>query len=368
MLAAACATSSKPPSSGAPPAAAGSTATTSGSGTPTGVAAAQAAIAPYEGHPSSFTVTEPLTKRPAPGSRFVYLQCSTPTCAQIGQTLIAPTKALGVTLSVVNSGSTSTSVQAAAATVLAEKPAAVLLSAVDPQLFGGALHQLTDAGVAVTAVGIINGEPYGVQATVGGSSSSELDGKLMADWVTVHKGAQANVVFFGTPELSFSSFIQSGFKDELARNCSTCQSALEQISVRTFGNTAPATVISYLQGHPNTNTVVFASMEAATGLAAAVKVAGINGLTTLGFAPSPSNLQDIKTGGLTAGLGLDVPVRAWTHVDITARLLAHQPIAPTELSAIDLQFLTQKDITFDTTHGWTGYPDVAQRFATLWPS
>ncbi len=34
---------------------------------------------------------------------------------------------------------------------------------------------------------------------------------------------------------------------------------------------------------------------------------------------------------------------------------------------MDLEFLTKDDVTSAaTSRGWTGYPDVAQRFAKLW--
>lgn len=338
---------------------------TSGASDAAGISAARAAIAPYVGHPSAFPANAPLAKRPAPGSRFIYLQCSTPVCAQIGQLLAAPTKALGVTLSVINSGASATSSQAAAAAALAQKPAAVLLPAVDPQLFGGALHQLDSAGIAVTGVGIIDGAPYGVEESAGGQASVERAGQLMADWVVAHDGAAANVVFFGTPELSFSAPMQVAFQDTLRQNCPSCKASYQSLSAAAFGTTAPGDVVSYLQAHPSTNTVVFASMEGATGLAAALKDAGMH-VTTLGFAPSPSNLQDIKTGGLTAGLGLDLPVQEWVQVDLAARLLAHQSISSSELN-VDLEFLTKDNVTStDTTLGWTGYPNTAQRFAKLW--
>jgi len=331
------------------------------------IAQAKAAIAPYVGHPSAFPATETLAHRPPPGSKFVYLQCSTPVCAQIGQLLVAPTKALGVTLSVINAGSTATSTQAAAATALAEKPAAVLIAAIDPQLFGGDLHQLTAAGIAVVGVGIIGGAPYGVQETVGGAASTDLAGQLMADWVVAHKGTTANVVFFGTPELSFSAPMQAGFARTLSQRCPSCKATYQQISVTTFASTAPSQVVSYLQAHPQVNTVVFASMEAATGLAAALKDASLN-VTTVGFAPTPSNLQDIANGGLTAGLGLDLLVQEWLQVNAAARLIAHQATPQSNLN-VDLEFLTKGDInTSDIKLGWTGYPDVALRFAKLWPS
>jgi ribose transport system substrate-binding protein len=119
-----------------------------------------------------------------------------------------------------------------------------------------------------------------------------------------------------------------------------------------------------VRGHAGPNTAVFATEEAATGLPAALKAAGLS-LTTVGFAPGPANLQDIKDGKITAGLGLDLPVQEWTQVDATARLLLGDRIPAAE-SAVDLQFLGKKDITFDPSKGWTGYPTFAKRFAKLW--
>jgi ribose transport system substrate-binding protein len=365
--AAACGSSSSTKSSTSTSTTTSNASTTSGGGSNASLAAAKAAISPYTGHPSAFPATEKLDKLPPAGAKYVYLQCLSPFCAQLAKLLVAPTKALGVSLTTINSGLTATSSQSAAASALELKPAAVLISAVQPQGFGEALHQLVDAGVAVSGVGIVNGKPYGVQASVGTETNDELAGKLMADWIRVNRGPDANVVFFGSPELDFSSLMQSGFKDELAKVCPTCKFDAAPISVLTIGTTAPATEVSYLQSHPDTNTAAFAAMDSATGLAAALKVANMH-ITTIGFAPSASNLQDIKNGGLTAALGVDSPVEAWVQADVTARLVTHQPVTASELN-VDLQFLTKDDITTDdTVNGWTGYPDVAARFAKLWPA
>ena len=254
-----------------------------GSSTGTGTASsAVTAIAPYVGHPSPFPATEKLAKRPTRGSKFVFLQCSAPVCAIFAHLLPAPTKALGVNLGVVNSGASATSSQAAAASALAQKPAAVLIGASSPQLYGGYLHKLDAGGSVVVGGGTVGGEPYGVQEAIGGQASTNLAGQLMADWVTVNKGPNANVAFFGTPELTFSSGMQAGFAQALSKQCSGCKASYQQLSVTTFGTTAPNQVISYLQSHPDVNTVVFASMEGATGLAAALKNAHLSP-TTLGL-------------------------------------------------------------------------------------
>lgn len=328
------------------------------------VAAASAAIAPYTGHPSPFPVTTPLRKPLPAGTRFVFLQCSTPICALIRQLLVPAVKTIGGRLTIINSGGTATSQQAAASSALALKPAAVLLTAITPSEFGTSLKRLEAAGIKVTSVGVMNPKPYGIAFSIGGLATTQLAGKLMADWVIVHKGPHANVVFYSTPELDFSPYMLKSFTQELNKNCPSCKLRTASISVTTFGTTAPQTIANDLQGHSGTNVAVFASLEAAEGLPAALQSAGVS-VTTIGFAPTPENLQDIKTGRLTAGVGLDLAVQQWSQVDGTARLLLGQPVSPTEDLA-PLQILGQKDITFDVSRGWTGYPDFAQRFAKLW--
>lgn len=189
----------------------------------------------------------------------------------------------------------------------------------------------------------------------------------MADWVVARKGAAANVVFYSVPELTFSTPMADAFKTELAKICSSCKFRTSDIGLLTFGTKAPSTVVTDLQSHPGTTVTVFASAEIAAGLPAALDAAGITGLTSIGFAPTPSTLGDIKAGTLTAGLGIDLQVAIWTSVDVAARLiLGGKPTGGELAGDTPMQILEQKDFTFDTTHGYAGYPDVGRTYTKLW--
>lgn len=330
------------------------------------VAAARAAIAPYTGHPSAFAVNTALGGRLPTGTRFVYLQCSTPACALFARLLAPAVHTIGGTLTVIQAGSTASAEQSAASSVLAQKPAAALLPGIRASQYGASLRRLDSAGIKVTAAGIMDPQQYGIAFSLAGRPTFALSGKLMADWVIARKGPHANVVFYNIPELDFSSYEQQNFKQELAKNCPSCKFRSVDVPVTTFGTSAPQTIVNDLQANPDTNVAVFGTEAAATGLPAALKAAG-RSVTTIGQNPTPANLEDIKTGGLTAGLALDVPVMEWTQVDGTARLiLGKRPLAAEMAGDVPIQFLEQKDITFDPTKGWTGYPDFAARFARLW--
>jgi len=332
-----------------------------------GITAAKAAIAPYVGRPSAFPALPALKKLPPAGTKITYIQAAIPQAVGIGKDLIDPAKELGVKLNVVPSQTAPAALQGAASTVASQKPAALLLSAVAPQFFGNDLHKVVAGGTHTIGVAMTNAAPYGVQIVVGNNQASIVSGKLMADWVVARLGTKANVVFYGTPELSFSPYMQMGFKQGMTSACSSCQVAYQPISITTFGSTAPSTVVSYLQAHPSVNTVVFASEEGMDGLPAALKDAGLNNITTMGFAPDPIGTKDIEDGSLTGGLAVDFNVQSWEMVDTAARLIAHQPITSKELYGAPVEFITKgTHVNYDPSGQWTGYPDVAQRFAKIW--
>ena len=330
------------------------------------VSAAQAAIAPYTGKPSAFPITEPLSKKLPSGTKFAFLQCSTTVCGLVAKVLQPAVAAIGGTFTAVNSGSTAQTSQAAASSLLALKPDVVLLSGIEPSIFGDSLKNLSSAGIKVVSISISKDvAPYGVTFNYIGADLTEQNGKLMADWVVANnKGA--DTVFYGVPAIEFSDRMQQSFEDELKKNCPSCKVRTVPIDVATMGKTSARTVVTDLQAHPSTTVAVFASSEVAAGLPAAMKAAGLK-TATLGYAPTPGGLQDIKDGGLTEGLAVDLAVSIWVAVDAAARLvLGDQPTAGEKAGVVPTQFLGQGDITFDPSKGWTGYPDFPQRFATLW--
>ena len=86
VSAAACSSSSNTGSSSGASPSSNATAPGAAQGAAQGadVAAAQAALAPYIGQSSAFPVTDPLASKLPAGKKFVYLQCSTPICAEVG--------------------------------------------------------------------------------------------------------------------------------------------------------------------------------------------------------------------------------------------------------------------------------------------
>jgi ribose transport system substrate-binding protein len=321
-------------------------------------------ITPYVGHPSPFPATTPLGKKLPAGKKFVFLQCAAPTCALAANAVKTGVAAIRGKLTIVPAGFTAQTAQSAAASALALKPDAVIVPAITGSFFSGGLKKLRAAGIKVVSIGMDNARSYGVDFGIGDIATSTRAGRLLADWVIVTKGAKANVVYYGSPELDFSKYAQGGFVGEMKKQCPACKVRTSSISVLTIGSTAPTTVANDLRANPATNTAIFSTLDTAIGLPAALKTAGLS-VTTNGLAPGPVTLSYIKQGQLTGGFGLDLLAGAWQAVDISARLMLGEKVPSGEASG-DYEFIGPAQIKGDISGGWTGYPDYQKRFKKLW--
>jgi ribose transport system substrate-binding protein len=367
-LAAACGSSSSGANSPNPadPIASGASLTDPSGPTSSAVAEATRDLAPYTGHPNSFPVTTPLKRKPRTGTTLAFLQCSDPICALFAQLIVPAAKTMGVKVTITKGGASAASLQQAMASIIAEKPAAVLLPAVDPVEYRTAMSQLNAAGIPVVSQGIADTSSFpAIKGVIFGAAADTLAGKLLADWVVEHNGNHPSV-FYSTSELTFNSYLENGFKAEMAALCPSCSVRYVEIPVTAIGTTAPSLVTNDLRAHPDTKLAVFSTEEAADGLPAALSDAGIH-IAVTGFAPDPEVLSYIKAGSIASGLGYDALTSTWTQVDEAARLLTGQGLTASERKdAVVFQMLTKPDIKFDPSHGFTGYPTGPARFAKLW--
>jgi ribose transport system substrate-binding protein len=355
----------------------GESTTSSGANSPTtagdpgravNVAAAEALIAPYVGHPSTFPTDQPLKQPPPAGSEIAYIDAGTVTAALQWALLEQAAKAMGVTPVRVVAGSTASTVNAALDSVVSRKPSGVVIVGLDPEEYAPQLKQLRAAGIPVVASAIEDGGKYEFSGPVSyGPSNVALSGRLMAAWAIARTdGKVKQFALYNVPELSFSSVEIDAAQTELKQLCSACTARVVDIPAAKIGNGASDTVVSDLQGHPGTGFAILATDELADGLPQALKTAGLN-VQTVGPAPGPQNLEQIKQGTEDGALGVDLQEQMWALLDQWERERNHQPLDGAEAKGeLVMQFLTQRDITFNPADGWAGYPDLPQRFAKLW--
>jgi ribose transport system substrate-binding protein len=329
------------------------------------VAAAVAVTKKYTDAPGAFPVSTALPKALPPGTTFGWLQCVSTVCAQLTGLFDSATKALGGRLVTVKAGASAQDVQSAFNSLLEQKPAAIFLPSVQPESVSAQIQQAKAAGIPTVSTGIMDPQASGISAGTFGEELAKLAGKLLADWV-ITKSTTSRVVFYTTHELDFLAPEESAFRAELSSACGGCKSRTVNVPIAAYSSTAPQLVVSDLESHPDTTLAIFGAAAGASGLVAALKVAGIT-TPFIGFSLTPENLQNIQSGGQEAGLGLDYPVLAWTMADEAARLILQAPLSDLEKRQIvPVQWLTSDNLHGDMSKGWTGYPDYTSRFAKLW--
>lgn len=331
-------------------------------------AAAAEAVAPYTGEPTAFPVDEPLEKRPPAGTTIAYLQCATPFCAVFSQQLAPAAKEMGVELKVVKAGASAGDLQGAMDSIISLRPDAVIVPAVEDQI-GTQLQELEEMGIPTAAGGVMDGEKHGIDIAFQDADVADEVGRALAGWAVQTKGDDTDVVFYTTPELSFSAVVKQGFEAEMESLCPDCPVRSADVPVAEIGNKAPARVVSDLQAHPDTNVAVFGSSEAAAGLPAQLQVAGLlDKVAVSGYGASPSNLQDIQAGKMAGSMAIDTTVMMWSMIDGLSRLITDQPITEGEEAGVaPMQLVEQQDLEGEEVEaGFVAYPDVAERFAELW--
>jgi ribose transport system substrate-binding protein len=327
-------------------------------------AEAQKVIAPYVGHPGPFPVDAPLSKRPT-GARIAMVDDGTPLIALFYQLMQPAAKELGVTLYRVKAGTTAQGVNAGFEAVAQQRPAAVINTAIDPNLWRSALHQLQAENVPIVSLGTVADQSLHLVEPNGGPSF-ENEGKLQAAWIVANAKAKPDVAYYSEPELAFAAAKQQEFVSEMHQLCPSCTVRTIKIPISTVNNTAPSAIVSDLQSHPQTNVISFSSTEVMGGLPTALRSAGLH-VETVGANGTPATLTYLKNNEETVELAADLPVLAWTAMDAAARLITRQKLTQAEQNKTALvnQFLTSKDIA-DPAKGYTGYPDFAARFGRLW--
>jgi len=330
------------------------------------MAEAKETISGFIGQPSPFPVTEKLKEVPK-GATIDYVDCGTPFCALTWELADAAGKTLGVKMQRVKAGEAASTVTAAFDTVIAQEPSAVIAGGFPMEIWANKLKELQAKNIPVVTTGIADAEEYGIEGAQASNRSSELEGELMAAYTFAEMtGEETNAVFYETPELSFTTIIAESYVSELEKLCPSCSVRVAKIGVEELGSKAPDTIVSDLQANPDTNVAALGSSEVWEGTPSALQAAGIE-IEAVGSGPAPTELQYIKEGKYTAGLGFDEPVLAWSLVDEAARGIIGQKLTGLEAEGIPvLQFLREEDITFDPSKGWTGYPEFAEKFAELW--
>ncbi len=356
--------------------------TTTAASEPTGVDLAKARVAEFRKTPAEVGITEALTSIPK-GAKVVYVQCSVPVCAAIGEGIKEATAAAGAEYVAIPHSDTADTVQAAFQQAVQANPTMVMTSGNPREWFADELKQLNDKKVPVVAWSIP--EPYkteGFAANLITGDDYWFNGVLMADYVTAETEGKGNVLFINIPQFPVLGLEGEGFEEEYAKVCIGCKMKKVEITVPDLiAGKHISSAIAELQADPGINFIVTGFGDMVLGMPDALSGAGIGkDVRIISQAGSSANYALIVGQQLqVADLGLPTGFLGWRAVDAGFRAIAGQDPGTFEarpftdfadhkdvqISGMPFQILEVGTIT-DPAVAWPGVVGYQDAFKKLW--
>jgi ribose transport system substrate-binding protein len=355
---------------GAATTAGGGAATTAAGGTDE-VSKAAAKVEPYLKEQTKITITQPLPKAPAKGTKLGWLEGNFESITVITPGFEKAAKALGWDLVKFSydPGNPPTANSAMQQAVQAGVNY-IAITGIDSQVFGEALASAKAANIPVVEMDIAaekDAASKGILACVACDAMVTQWGQLMSDWIIADSGGNANVVYVNIPEFTSLSAEQQAVKDTFKNDCSKCKVDVLNSTIASFGaGTIAQEITSYIQSHPDVNYIYFGFGQMARGARDSMDAGGIGKNVKIVTAdPDKVNAQNIIDGKESAGILLPVEGHAWYAVDAMTRHSTGADVNTTIDAPMPTQIWTKDNIVKPAQiwNGPTGYED---QFKTLW--
>jgi Periplasmic binding protein domain len=364
---AACSSS---PSSGAPKSSNTAAAESSGGASAAGVQAATAYIRQYLSAPTSISLTVPLKAKPPTGKTVYWVEDDNSDDIPTTDGIEAAAKALGWNVRVIQYDPTVAGQVTSTLQQAVDANADYIATVGQPlSIIAGAVHSAAAKHIPVFdsySPNVPAGSTNDIYTEVAGLAQYNLIGTILGNYNASISQGKANEVFVNIPAYPALTVMADADQKAIEQRCpTTCQFNTLNLSLTELASTA-STIVGYLRAHPSTTYVQLSAGFEDTGLIAAIKSAGLSGITIDGAIPNAANLQAVKAGTEKAWVLLPHAISGWWLIDAMARFsegMSEQPnitsLLPTQIiSADNLPNPLPSDVDVPTN-----YP---AQFMSLW--
>ena len=349
----------------------GSSSSTTDSGAASGeLEEAQSRVDAATAEPTDVGVTEPLSKKPEAGKNIAFLQCGVGICKLIGDEMEDAAGALGWKLNRVDQGTTPEQIVAGweRALSLTPKPDAIVTSGVPVVVYQRQLDRAREAGIPVIDYASANPpNTPGIIADILPAEDNEERGRLMADYVATETDGKAKVAFLNVPDFLTLVAEQKAFEAHLKDLCDECSTEVLNFAATDIGTKVPQNAVSHLQSNPDTNFLVVSFDDLGTGVAEAIKAAGLDSKVKMlgqgGGVPALDNIKNDRVQVATIPQGPGQV--AWKVIDALARQFNGDSLDATNANLLPI-WLQTKETVGDAKAPWAGPPGYQEQFKKLW--
>jgi ribose transport system substrate-binding protein len=349
-----------------------SSATGSPGGTATGatsacIRSADAYLAPYQklatGLPSSYT---PLAAKPPVGGSIVHLIGPLPAEIPLSDAQRAAADAIGWKFTALSFNGTVEDLNAKFEQAIAMKPEMITLSGFPLAAIAKPVTDAKKAGIVVVLADVTDqpvGYP-GFAAVVEGGAVYDKVGELNAYQFMRESNCQGNVAIFSLP-YPILKYGTDAFTKTVQQHCPACRVSSNDLQVQDVGTSAATSaIVTKLQSDPATKYVYSVIGNVATGLAAALRQAGLSGITIFGADPDQDSVTAVRDGSSGWWVQYGGQLNGWAEIDAGLRAMeTHKPVPDSGDYPLGL-------LTKETTPAGVSLPVIpatyAQDFETLW--
>jgi len=332
------------------------------------VTKAKALLAKYSKVPTAINQKAALPKPAPSGKKIIYLQQNgVPSIVAIGDAVQQAASDLGWSLSRINyDPSSPASLQNAFSSALVQKPDAVMVTGLAPDLYGQAVindYQKAGIPIIVGAAGPVTNTAT-ILGTAASPDSSAFAARRLADWFVADSNGAGKALFVHIGSFTTLAAEAKSLADETSSLCPGCSIktlnvTLDQVS----SGQVPAAVVSALQADPSIGYVLYDDGDWAGGITAALKAAGMSKIKVAGVTATAEQFQALQSGTQSAWTGYNFAYNGYGLVDIAVRHFEGVPVTDGD-SIMPTQILTPSNV--GNTTSWTEPADALAQFEKLW--
>jgi ABC-type sugar transport system substrate-binding protein len=293
-----------------------------------GLSAAKANVEQHTSPPASIGPTTPIGKPIPTGKRIVYIDCGVEGCILTGNALEAAAKVLDWQIQSISATPTPQGIQAAFDAAIRLKPDAVVADGFPEVAFTRQLAQLKAMNIPYISINSTDPVGNGLVAQLVGPSTIAQATTLVADKTIVDSGGHGEIGVILLTGYPIVADYTTAYTEEIAKNCPGCTTKTLQLQPSDIDVDAAAKITSFLQANPGIKYLFFSYYDLASGLATALKNAGISPPKTYAWSLGAAGTAAVRDGDLTAGVPQDYVMQGWQIADTLARQFTGESLAP----------------------------------------
>ncbi|WP_433502955.1 sugar ABC transporter substrate-binding protein [Pseudonocardia halophobica] len=309
--------------------------------------------------PARYTnVTAPVP----PGKKIAYLSQGYPADKTTSEAIAAAVAKVGWTSQTYIYDSTVPDLQAKFQTALETKPDYIGLSGFPAAAIQKQIDAAKEAGIGVILASVTDqpAGPTGLAATVNGTDTAQLIGRIHANKVLSDSGCNAKVALF-TMDYPILKVTDDAFQAALTEKCPACTVKVTALQPQDLGTPkATAQMMAQLQADPSLKYAYTEIGNIANGLAQALKTGGLEDVRIFGEVPDEASYAALRNNTNAWWVDQSSLTNGYDIVDAAVRIAATgQP--QTDAGGYPLALLTPENVP-----GGTGIPTIPANLLDLY--